>query len=56
MFIYNLCVHHRESGLNTKRKKNESKMAANLPELYKNLNGDLGMTAEREEVVFCTEP
>lgn len=56
MFIYSLCNCHREkSGLNTKNKiKHKRKMAANLPELYKNNVGPVGDRQEKERDVLYT--
>lgn len=55
MFIYSLCNCHREKWSKYKKKqKQKRKMAANLPELYKNNVGPVGDRQEKERDVLYT--
>lgn len=59
MFIYSLCNCHREKWSKYKKKQknkkqNKRKMAANLPELYKNNVGPVGDRQEKERDVLYT--
>lgn len=51
MFIYSLCNGHREKWSKYKKKKKKRKMAANLPELYKN---NVGPVDRRKSDVLYT--